>query len=237
MNLERYLAARALPSWEPRPRCSRCQRPQVTCYCAKVLPFASRPRFAILIHHEEAKRGVATGRMAHLCLSNSWLLRGTDFSHHAEVEKILHDPTLYPVLLYPGPHAANLSELGHERGTELFPRDREPVIFVLDGTWAQARKMRRLSRNLHALPQIGFTPRSASEFLVRRQPMPHCYSTIEAIHYVIDWFGQTPAGGRLRPHDNLLNVFRYMVSQQLDFEAEHVRIRGPHPDRGQRKRF
>ena len=64
-----------------------------------------------------------------------------------------------------------------------------PLILVVDGTWNTARKMLRLSRNLHSVPRICFTPVRPSRFRVRKQPHPNCYSTIEAIHQTLELLG------------------------------------------------
>jgi DTW domain-containing protein YfiP len=62
-----------------------------------------------------------------------------------------------------------------------------------------------------------FCSSTPSAFRIRRQPHPDFYSTIEAIHHVIDLFAPTenenPA--KPRPHDNLLAVFGTAVSRQL----------------------
>jgi DTW domain-containing protein YfiP len=79
--------------------------------------------------------------------------------------------------------------------------------------------MIRLSRNLQVLPRVCFVPPTPSAFRIRRQPHPDFYSTIEAIHHVIDLFAPTenenPA--KPRPHDNLLAVFGTAVNRQLSY--------------------
>src|SRR5688500_6360293 len=94
-----------------REYCAACKKPTSTCYCAYIRPFSSSIRFVILIHHEEARRSVATGRMAHLCVLNSDLFVGTDFTEHEGVNALLSDPNNYPVVLYPGSKAINLSSV------------------------------------------------------------------------------------------------------------------------------
>jgi len=95
----------------------------------------------------------------------------------------------------------------------LVPAGRQLSVFVLDGTWKSARKMLRLSRNLASLPMICFEPQSPSNYRIRRQPKAHCYSTLEAIHHVLDLF--TPRGSSA--HDNLLTVFRSVIDRQLAY--------------------
>lgn len=195
-----------------RERCLVCRRARVNCYCALIEPFDSVPRFVILTQPREAKHPFGTGRMAHRCLRNSLLFEGVDFATDERVQREIDSPGNFAALLYPSGAAINLSR--QNDWTASMPAGRQLVVFVLDGTWKSARKMIRLSRNLAKLPRICFEPPSPSAYRIRRQPKPHCYSTIEAIHQVIDLL----AGfGSRRPHDNLLKVFYSVVERQLTY--------------------
>ena len=198
-----------------RALCHACRRPRVSCYCALVEPFHSVPRFVILTQPREAKHRLGTGRMAHRCLANSLLFEGVDFSADHRVDHEINSPFNFPVLLYPSRDAVNLSRYTSAQRLTLAPAGRNLLVFVLDGTWKSARKMIRLSRNLASLPKICFEPTAPSSYRIRRQPKPHCYSTIEAIHYVIQLFA--PCGSERRSHDNLLTVFHSVIEQQLTY--------------------
>jgi len=218
MNLERYLEQRALraaQSFRPRLRCEPCKRPSSECCCDQYKPFDSATQIVLLVHPYEAKRAIATARLTHRCLTNSLWFQGSVFESHPGVEAVLTDPTAAPVLLYPGRGARDLAL--PETHETLFPEGKRPVIFVLDGTWAQARRMRRLSTQLHSIPMVCFTPTRPSRFRVRKQPKANCYSTIEAVHHLLDMFYDPgdPRPKAPRPHDNLLQVFDAMVEKQL----------------------
>ncbi len=166
----------------------------------------------------EAKRRIATGRMSHLSLENSYLIKGQDYTTNEVVNQRLQDSACHSVILYPGQNSQNLTTLNNEKRTELFPENKKLQIFVIDGTWATARKMIRQSKNLQALPRICFTPPAPSNFRVRKQPNSACFSTIEAIHHTIELVG--PGQGFVtsdRTHDALISVFNFMVENQLDF--------------------
>ncbi|MDZ4346949.1 MAG: tRNA-uridine aminocarboxypropyltransferase [Candidatus Binatia bacterium] len=205
-----------------RASCNACRRPREACYCSLVEPFDSRPRFVILTQPREAKHRFGTGRMAHLCVRNSLLIEGVDFSEEARVNRELHAPMTLPVLLYPGKDSIDLSAQPADERFTLAPGGKTLVVFVLDGTWKSVRKMIRLSRNVASLPTIRFMPPAASNYRIRRQPKPYYYSTVEAIHYVIEHF--TPRSeGRSRsslPHDNLLKVFNAVVARQLAYAPQ-----------------
>jgi DTW domain-containing protein YfiP len=197
-----------------RAMCHACRRPRALCYCPLIAPFASEPRFVILSQPREAKHRLGTGRMAHLCLSNSLLLEGVDFSRDLRVNRELGDSGRFPVLLYPSRNSINLTRQSTAQRAALLG-GRGSVVFVLDGTWKSVRKMLRLSGNVASLPAVCFEPPSPSDYRIRRQPRPHCYSTIEAIHHLLDLL--TPAAAPACPHHNLLTVFRSVVERQLAF--------------------
>ncbi|HSA58619.1 MAG TPA: tRNA-uridine aminocarboxypropyltransferase [bacterium] len=200
----------------PRDLCYRCWRPGGFCYCAKIRPIGLDLRFAILIHPLEEKRPIATGRMAHLCLKDSFLIEGDDYSDSAEVNALLADPKNDPAVLFPCEGSTDLSALEPEERRALFRPGKRPLIFVIDGTWHSARRTMFRSRNLKNLPCIRFTPAEPSRIRVRHQPDRHCYTTLEAIHQTIDLLTEMPS----RPHDNLLEVMEDMVGRQLVFCAE-----------------
>ncbi|MGZ5790085.1 MAG: tRNA-uridine aminocarboxypropyltransferase, partial [Burkholderiaceae bacterium] len=215
MNLHEYQAMRQLLSDQMpqvRATCHHCRQSKFNCYCAHVQRFDPQITFVILIHPVEVQRRIATGRMSHLCLENSYLIEGENFSKHEIVNGLIADPSHQCVMLYPGQDSVNLSELSDADRSTPFASDRKLVIFVIDGTWATARKMVRYSRNLGALPRICFSLDRPSNFRVRKQPAVGCYSTIEAIHQAIELVGpfyRFPIASRR--HDNLLTVFDKMV--------------------------
>lgn len=229
MTREKYLAAkleREKAVWQPRLECPRCLKAAYTCYCSHIKPLRPATQFVVLIHPHEVSRSIASGRMTHLCLANSSFFEGINFTSHPAVNALIADPNNYPVVLSPGENSTNLSTLNESDWVTVFPSDKKLVVFLIDGTWSQANKIKRRSLNLKPLPHVCFTPTTPSQFLVRRQPRSYCYSTIEAVHYFIELVEQ-PA---TRHHDNLIDVFTAMVNQQIDFEVRH----GRRATRGQR---
>jgi len=157
--------------------------------------------------------------MTHLCLKNSLLVEGVDFSRDERIRCEISDPRSFPVLLYPRADSLNLSRLVSAERRTLTPPGRQLVVFVLDGTWKSVRKMIRLSANLASLPAISFDPPMPSSYRIRRQPKPLCYSTIEAAHQIIELLAPDRQGDsrKCAPQENLLAVFRAVVEQQLTF--------------------
>ncbi len=203
--------------------CWNCRQPEAACYCASVRAFDPEIEFVILIHKIEARRRIATGRMSHLLLKGSHLIEGSDFNHHPLVNDLIARPDARAVVLYPGPTALNLSRTSVEdlrRLTLTQPGEEKSrlIVFVIDGTWATARRTMRLSENLARLPRVCFDPVRKSAFQVRKQPADHCVSTLEAIHHTIELLGESQGFKTARrEHDHMLEIFSMMVERQKTF--------------------
>lgn len=163
-----------------RAECLRCRRPAAVCLCAHITELRTRTQFVFLTHPKESRKiKNRSGRIAHLSLAASEVLVGVDFSEHPRVNELLNDASLSCRLLYPradgammeGPNPSSVRDLPAST----------PVLFLLDATWSSAKKIMRLSTNLHDLPRLSLTVARPSEFLIKRQPHPSCLATIEAV--------------------------------------------------------
>ena len=224
MNIQSYILKKERDlqnSPQYRVLCTRCAQPQFGCYCSEIKSFDPHVSFVILIHPIEVKRRIATGRMSHLCLQNSYLIKGQNYTNNDQVNSLLQDPEYESILLYPGINSKNLSTIDATERSKLAPSGKKLRIIVIDGTWATARKMIAQSQNLKNLARICFTPIKPSNFRVRKQPQAHFYSTIEAIHHTIELLAEAQ-GFSLQQgrHDNLIHVFNSMVEKQLHFIRE-----------------
>jgi DTW domain-containing protein YfiP len=224
MNKQQYLQNRIqfhqeLPKY--RNLCVTCLQPDFSCYCKHVKKVNPNIKFVILIHPIEFRRRIATGRMAHLSLENSLLVMGQDYTHNKQINQIIDDPEYQSVILYPGQKSLNLTTDFEKAKTTLFHPGKKLALFVIDGTWATARKTMRLSQNLKNLPRVGFIPPGLSQFRVRKQPKPECYSTIEAIHHSIELLGEIVGfDTETRKHDQLIHLFKKVIDRQVEFVLE-----------------
>lgn len=207
---------------EHREECYCCRRPKKHCLCGGARPFATRTRFVILMHSKEAhKQRTGTARLAKLCLTNAELLIGKDFTKDERVNSLLRDPAYAPFLLYPGPAAVSFSTLARER----LPAGKTPLVFVVDGTWRGAKSLLNKNRSILALPRVSFSANYVSQFKIKKQPLPHCVSTIEAIYYLCkeaQEAGYEDLGAR---EENLMTLFKNLVDTQLDYQKGKGRRR------------
>lgn len=189
----------------PRDFCYRCRLAKSTCFCDRIRPVEARTRFLLLQHPREVRKRIGTARMAHLCLPNSLLIEGIDFSEHPVVRRELADRSYHPAILFPGGVEVGATE-------EWLPAGKIPLVLVIDGTWPNAETMVRLNPALTALTRVSFVPRAPSEYgRIRRQPRPECLSTIEAVHEVLHRIEPGVDAGAL------LDVFRWRVDRQAAY--------------------
>jgi DTW domain-containing protein YfiP len=195
-----------------RETCYRCFWPKSLCWCPSIQPMATRTKFVFLMHPKEFKREkAATGRLTHLCLSDSVIYMGVGFDEHPQVQALIADPKNYPVLLYPGPEARNLSQ-GDLARDEL--GDRRLVVFLLDSTWNGARKMLNASPSLKRLPRIMFTAAAPSRYVIKQQPQEGCLSTLEATHELLVALERSGLDSYPLP-EQLLGLFQRMQDFQI----------------------
>ena len=184
--------------------CTRCLRSESVCYCADITPFETNCRFVILQHPRERRNTIGTARLTHLFLKNSKLIVGGSFDQDEEVNAILNNPDLFSVVLYPGTDSISIE-------SETIPNgDKTLVIFVIDGTWAQAKTMLRRSPKLNLIPKICFHPTTPSLYTVRRQPHAYCLSTIEATQRLIQILDPKA------PSQALIQIFTRLVDFQIE---------------------
>jgi len=166
-----------------REYCWRCRRPQALCLCPVEAPMPTRTRIVLLMHPMEWRREKSTtGRLTTLNLENSEIIPGLAFDDHPRFRALADDPANFPVLLYPGADAWDLS-VGAFPAAEL--GGRRLVVFLIDSTWPCSKSVLRASPGLLRLPRIQFTPAEPSRYLFKRQPKPEYLSTIEAVHELL----------------------------------------------------
>lgn len=181
------------------------------------------------MHPKERRVAIGTARMAHHAVTGSLLLVGERFDDDPRLLRLLDDPAVAPVILYPSPTALDLGAASPAEARAHFPRGRRPLVIVLDGTWTTAKKLLRLSSRLASLPAIRFTPPARARYdAIRREPRAECVSTLEAVHQVIDHLARlgvaAPPPGRA--HDGMLALLDVMVREQVAFTPPEHR-RGP----------
>ena len=205
-----------------RNTCYRCFRTQELCLCSFIEPFEIEPLIVLLVHPREFMKTVGTVRIVKQALKNSILLRGNgpQFENDPILDRLIKDPKHFPMVLFPGNSSLNLSAASEPEINERIPSERRLVIFVIDGTWTEAKQIIRLCPKLQQLPKISFEVKVKSNYEFRKQPEDYCLSTVEAVSLLIDQLSERKLCKRPtnNAHHSMLNAFKKMVASQVSFE-------------------
>jgi len=198
--------------------CYTCRRPKKTCLCSLISPVKTNTHFVLLMHPKESRRQkLGTGRLTHLFLEKSRIIEGVDFSDDSEIKKICTSQEFYPVVLFPSKKSQNLSKklLVNIKGSS-----RKLLVFVIDATWKQAKKIMRLSKNLQNLPQLRVAPAKGSRFFIKTQPSPMCVSTIEAVYYTLVGLKEIGFEGKDQSYEGMMDLLDTLCLIQEKYASD-----------------
>ena len=171
---------------------------------------SNRTPVVILQHARERFHPFGTARLTQLSLRKVTVaLARRDWQG-----KVHHPIELPPgtALLYPRPGAPDLANMPAE--------DHPKALLVLDGTWSGAHCLYRDNPWMQDLPHVQLSPSEPSRYQIRKEPAPHCLSTIESIHLALK---------QLEPDnvevDKLLHGFDAMIGAQLEARGGTARVR------------
>jgi DTW domain-containing protein YfiP len=186
------------------------------------------------MHRKEQRDrlGTGTGRLSHLMLKNSRLFVGLEFENNPEIQKLLHDETIFPCVLYPEKNAMDISSAEGINSLKTMINGKSLLVFVLDGSWACVRNIIRANPTIAQLPNISFSTGRKSEYGFKKQPHENCLSTLEATHELICLLENSQLAFARPPgsQKNLLTLFEKFVAFQSNF-ARELRITIPYKER------
>ena len=179
--------------------------------CAYIKPIKTKTKFVVLMHtHEFKKIKNGTGHFTHLLLKNSELYVDTSFASHKAVNELLNDKNNNCFVLYPDENSIVLND-------NPLPKDeKQNVVFLIDSTWHNAKKLLRDSPNIQVLPKVSFEHTKNSGFKIKEQPMDLCLSTIESTHCVLELLSLNGSEDLSSVDlDGFLEPFKKMVEYQV----------------------
>lgn len=203
----------------------RCFKPVENCLCKYTKEIDTNIKFVLLMHPKEAKRQrTGTGNLAHLCLKNSEIIIGLDYSKNERLKQLLTDSQYYPVMMYPGEEAWTAKKEGFAQTLN----GRTLLVLILDATWFCSRKMIEHNPFLLELPRVSFYGDYRSIFTFKHEPRPEYISTIESCYYFIKEMQENNLTDKNINPEPLMDVFKEMIKFQL--RAENERILGLRPN-------
>lgn len=172
------------------------------CICDVTPRLATRTRLALLLHHREVSKPTNTGQLAARCLQRSVV---TVFGERDRVGMPpAIEPHEQPLLLYPADDAVPV--------TAYAASERPVVLFVPDGSWRQAHKMRRRLPGLAAVPCVTLPELAPTRYQLRSEHHTGGLATLEAIARALRIL-EREDGAAIEAA--MLGVFRIMVDRTL----------------------
>ncbi|MBI2923033.1 MAG: DTW domain-containing protein, partial [Planctomycetes bacterium] len=151
--------------------CPRCRLDLPFCLCASIPRVDVRTAFVIVRHVKEGLKRTNTARIAALAIPDCEILEHGALGAVVEAGRLDRPGTW---LLYTGGPPADPAGPKPDR------------LVVLDGTWAQARRMLHRLPAIQQLPRLTLPPPSSVHARrLRRAPAPHAMATLEAIAHAV----------------------------------------------------
>ncbi|HTP51965.1 MAG TPA: tRNA-uridine aminocarboxypropyltransferase [Anaeromyxobacteraceae bacterium] len=161
-------------------RCPRCLFPPDSCLCPEIPRLETATRVLFVRHAAERTRTTNTGRWAALALLRSELLEHAVPGAPLDSSRISAGRA---AVLFPSPAG------------EFVPSPRPETLVVVDGTWAQARRMLQRIPELRSLPRLSLAARPGDR--LRRPTVSGGMSTLEAVAAALDLLGEGAAAQAL----------------------------------------
>jgi DTW domain-containing protein YfiP len=160
-------------------RCQKCLLNQMWCLCSQIPTFNNQVRLSIVMHFKEQYLPSNTAHFAHLMLHHSELiLRGKINSPITDSLKI--SPLENTYYLFPDEEAVEINEEFCEK-----IQNKKIHLIVPDGTWSQAKKIKKREPILTQIPSVKINPKNPSIYKLRRQVDDFGLCTLEAIAYAM----------------------------------------------------
>ena len=150
-------------------RCERCRLPPGHCICALQPRVHARAGVCLLMGDIEAIKPSNTGWLIADLVPDTFAFAWSRTEVDPALLALLGDPQWQPLVVFPGEFVPpeRVVAAVPETGAADAPA-RRPLFVLLDGTWAEARKMFNKSRYLDAFPVLSLQPAQASNYRLRR---------------------------------------------------------------------
>ncbi|WP_159566875.1 tRNA-uridine aminocarboxypropyltransferase [Budvicia diplopodorum] len=156
-------------------RCTRCLLPKIHCLCSSISPMTSDSRFCLLMYDTEPLKPSNTGRLIADILPETTAFIWSRTTVDPQLLTLLSDNSYQPYLIFPASYALP----GRVTKTVDKQLGKHPLFIMLDGTWAEARKMFRKSPYLDNLPILAIEADESSDYLLREASTKEQLCTVE----------------------------------------------------------
>lgn len=217
-------------------RCAGCRLVPSHCLCALRPSLTTRAGVCLLMADIEPLKPSNTGWLVADVVPDTFAFGWARTETDPALLALLADPQWSPYVVFPGQYAApgrvvhsvqalNCRVAGADGASN---STRRPLFILLDGTWAEARKMFGKNPYLDALPVLSLEPEQVSQYQLRRSKRGDHFCTSEVAALCLALAGEPRAERTLAAY---LAVFTHHYLQAKHQQpvawdgAAHQRLR------------
>lgn len=210
-----------------QPRCAGCRLLYSHCLCALRPVVPAHAGMCLLMADAEPLKPSNTGWLIADLVADTFAFGWTRTTVDPALLALLADPQWQPYVVFPGEYTAP-ERVVHAVQPDPAAPGRRPLFVLLDGTWAEARKMFGKSPYLAHLPVLSLQPDRASRYRLRRSCRNDHFCTSEVAALCLDLAGDALAAQALA---DWLDVFMHHYlqarnQQPVDWDSPaHLRLR------------
>jgi DTW domain-containing protein YfiP len=211
-------------------RCAGCRLVPSHCLCALRPCVPTHAAVCLLMADIEPLKPSNTGWLIADVVPDTFAFGWARTETDPALLTLLGDPQWQPYVVFPGEFVATervVTQVQMADGQSDQPRKR-PLFVLLDGTWAEARKMFRKSPYLDHLPVLSLQPEQISNYRLRRSNRDDHFCTSEVAALCMELAGEPQAALALEAYLEVFSTHYLHAKQQrpVDLEdAAHLRLR------------
>ena len=215
-------------------RCAGCRLVPTHCMCALRPSVPTRAGVCLLMGDIEALKPSNTGWLIADVVADTFAFGWARTAPDPALLTLLRDPQWQPYVVFPGEYAApeRVVHALQGPGASGDDADRRPLFILLDGTWAEARKMFGRSPYLADLPVLSLRPDLPSAYKLRRSRRDDHLCTSEVAALCLALAGEDVAAQKLTAYLDVFTHHYLQARNQLPVawdSAAHQRLRAVSP--------
>ena len=202
-------------------RCAGCRLVPTHCMCDVRPSVPTQAGMCLLMGDIEALKPSNTGWLVADVVVDTFAFGWARTEIDPALLALLDDPQWQPYVVFPGEYAAPARVI-HAVGRESASSDKRPLFILLDGTWAEARKMFRKSPYLERFPVLSLSPLQLSRYQLRRSRRDDHFCTSEVAALCLELAGEGRAAETLSAYLDVYTHHYLRAKQQLPIEHESL---------------
>lgn len=160
-------------------RCPRCRVSVTYCMCAWQPNVSANSAVCLLMYDAEPLKPTNTGWLIADVVPDTFAFSWSRTEVDERILTLLADPQWQPYVVFPCEYVPAQRVVHDVAHAQLKIAAKRPLFVVLDGTWAEARKMYRKSAYLAHLPVLSLQPEAISRYRLRRSTREEHLCTAE----------------------------------------------------------